>query len=121
MYSNKKVLIAEDELINLYYLEKILKEVDFTVYSVKNGKEVLESFNNNTFDLILLDIGMPEMSGKDCIEYLRNNGNSVPAIALSGYSTGDDVSVFLSSGFNAVLSKPLDIVKLFETIDRLLN
>lgn len=115
------VLIAEDEIINMLYLEQIFLESGYNISKASNGREVIENIDLEKFDLFLFDIGMPDVSGIECIEHIRSRNIETPAIALSGYSSRSDIEKFHKAGFNEVLSKPVDIDILNNTINKLLK
>ncbi|PKL18152.1 MAG: hypothetical protein CVV49_07405 [Spirochaetae bacterium HGW-Spirochaetae-5] len=111
-----KILIAEDDLINLFFLEAAFKNMGHSTDRAGNGVEVLNLLDTNSYDLIFMDIGMPVMNGLECITEIRNRGIKTPAIAISGYTSESDVINFISSGFSQVLSKPVEINNLLPII-----
>ena len=81
--SQKKVMIAEDSSVIQNLTKKILQFQNFEIYSVKNGKELLDAVQNEHFDIILLDINMPVMDGIEAVTQLRQHADatkkSIPA------------------------------------------
>lgn len=120
---NKQIslLVAEDEMINLYYLEQLFLKKGISVDKAKNGIEVLEKFQKNNYDIAILDIGMPEMNGLECVKKLRDQGVKIPVIALSGYTNEKEIDNFYNSGFNCVLSKPINVETLFFNFEKFIN
>ncbi|MBN2735573.1 MAG: DUF3365 domain-containing protein [Spirochaetales bacterium] len=115
-----RILFAEDDLVNQIYVSKLLSDAGYDVMSVKNGNEVMAALKNNSFDVFLLDIQMPGKSGLECIQEIRNNLKiSSPAIALSGFGMEEDVRVFLESGFDHVLTKPVTKYLLLKKISEI--
>lgn len=119
----KKVLVAEDSSVIQNLTKKILQFQNFDIKSVKNGKEVLKSMETESFDLILMDINMPQMDGMTCIREIRSMDDkskaAIPVIAITGNAKNYSEEDFTSAGFNDFLSKPLDFDKLVDTVKRL--
>lgn len=106
-WSNKSILIAEDEIINFKFLEKSLQPTKIKVLFAKNGEEAVRIFNDNPkIDIILMDIRMPDMDGVEAIKIIRNQNRIVPIIAFTAFAlTNDEVSA-LDYGCNDYISKP---------------
>lgn len=121
--SNKKlnILLAEDDLINIFFLETAFKNMGHTTDLANNGVDVLNLLDKNSYDVIFMDIGMPVMNGIECITEIRNREIRIPAIAISGYTSESDVRNFINAGFNQVLSKPVEISSLSSVIDCAVN
>ncbi|HSZ25676.1 MAG TPA: response regulator [Cytophagaceae bacterium] len=119
----KKVLVAEDSSVIQNLTKKILQFQNFDIKSVKNGKEVLKSMESESFDLILMDINMPQMDGMTCIREIRSmsdkSKSSIPVVAITGNAKNYSEEDFSSAGFNDFLAKPLDFDKLVDTVKRL--
>ena len=115
-----RIMIAEDDVINMFYLEMTFMEMGHSIDKAKNGHDALELILSNTYDILFMDIGMPEMNGMECIKIIRKNKITTPAVVISGYTSENEIQKFMSAGFNRVLSKPVDINNLKEVIDSLL-
>jgi hypothetical protein len=119
----KKVLVAEDSSVIQNLTKKILQFQNFDIKSVKNGKEVLKSMETESFDLILMDINMPQMDGMTCIREIRSMSDKtksgIPVVAITGNAKNYSEEDFSSAGFNEYLAKPLDFDKLVDTVKRL--
>jgi len=117
----KKILIAEDEIINRLYLKTVLENHDFHVEEASNGKEALEKAQKNKPDLIFMDISMPYMNGLEAAAKLRDfyGKSPVPIIALTAHVTVGDSEDFLNSGMIGLISKPYDKREILKTINRL--
>ena len=104
------VLAVDDEPSNLFLLERILKK-NHRVVSVNSGQEALDMMAKTPFDLVLLDIMMPRMTGLQALEHIRNNPQtaSIPVILISALSDGEDISRGLEMGANDYIAKPIDI------------
>lgn len=106
----KKLLIADDETFNRLLLTTILKRFDVSWDEAENGNEVLDRVQNNSYDLILMDVRMPEMSGIDATIKIRELPNlqksNVPVIALTAAALEEKREKCLNAGMNDVITKP---------------
>ena len=107
-FNNHNVLIVDDNILNLKVGSKILKEYDINVECAASGFECLEKVNNKKYDLILLDIMMPKMSGVDTLKQLKNNKINIPVVALTADAIQGKSNKYLEVGFNDYLSKPIE-------------
>ncbi len=116
-------MIIEDDPDTLEMLRATLEARDFRVTACESAAQTLEVASANQVDLIISDIGMPEMDGFQMIKQLRevSGYQDVPAIALSGYASQKDVRTVLAAGFTAHVSKPVDPRELVLLIDRFLD
>ncbi len=115
------ILVVEDNEINQIIIQQILESEGVSTQVANNGKECLSFlFNESTFDLILMDIHMPEMDGIEATKQIRQSANikisTLPIIALTANVMPKDVKHYLSSGMNAHISKPIDKEQLKRTI-----
>ena len=109
-----KVLLVDDNLLNLKVAEKLLKKYGFQVTSVNSGLECLNITKNNKFDLVLMDHMMPEMDGIHTLYNLkkRASGFDTPTVVLTANAIEGSKEMYLSEGFVDYLSKPIDQVEL---------
>jgi PAS domain S-box-containing protein len=122
--SEHHVLLAEDNLINQKVSIKILNRAGYNVTAVGNGIEVLEAVAKDKFDLILMDIQMPEVDGYSATKEIRklNNGYSkIPIIALTAHALMGDREKCIEAGMNDYLTKPIAADKLITKVDTLLR
>ena len=105
---NRKILIAEDNEINQVVIEALLESTKANLTIVENGKLAVEAAEKDRFDLILLDIQMPEMDGVEAMKRIRHFSSHTPIIALTANAMVEDVSSYLSLGFTAHVAKPID-------------
>jgi CheY-like chemotaxis protein len=118
-----RVLIVDDvpdvtEMIGLF-----LKHAGYEVATADSASAALRLANDGAFDVIISDIGMPEMNGYELAESLRSRADyqGIPIIAVTGYSEYDDRGRALQSGFNAHLTKPIDPSELLKLMNDLLG
>ncbi|MDR6844375.1 CheR family methyltransferase [Flavobacterium granuli] len=114
---NIKVLVAEDVPLNQLLIKIILEEFGFQCDIAENGKVAIEKLKENSYDIILMDILMPEMNGFEATDYIRNIMNSkIPIIALTADVTTVDVQKSKTVGMNDYISKPIDEKLLYDKI-----
>jgi len=111
-----QILLAEDNAINLKFAVTILERMGHQVTSTSNGKEALQLWRENNWDLILMDIQMPLMDGRTATMAIRkeeeNTGKHIPIIALTAHALHEDKKQLLSSGFDGYVPKPMELVTL---------
>lgn len=117
------LMIVEDDPDTLEMLRATLEARGFRVTACQSAAETLEVAPGNPVDLIISDIGMPEMDGLNMIRQLRKVAGyqNIPAIALSGYASQKDAKAALVAGFNAHVSKPVDPAELVIIVNGLLE
>jgi len=105
---NGLILIAEDETAIRNVEEKIITECGYNCISAKNGKEALElySLKSSEIILVILDMIMPEMNGKDCFFEIKKINPDARIILCSGYSREEDVELLKEHGLSAFIKKP---------------
>lgn len=105
--SNKQILIVEDNNINRLILKTLLNNYNCFIDEAKNGYEAIELIQQKNYDLILMDIQMPQMDGVTATIKIRENSNTTtPIIALTANSFQKDIDLYLSVGMNDYISKP---------------
>ncbi len=115
--SSLHLLLVEDNAIALKTLEYLLSEKGYTFHSTTSGEEALILFQEHSFDLIITDIGLPDITGLELSRRIRSQ-SAVPIITLSGHAGNDNYSDF---GISEVFSKPIQIEVLHECIQKLVN
>jgi CheY-like chemotaxis protein len=107
------ILLAEDNPINQQLAVIILAKMGYNPIVAANGKEVLEHLEKAPFDLILMDVQMPEMDGLEATRAIRRGEGHQPVIiAMTANATRDDREKCLDAGMNDYLSKPVDLDQL---------
>ena len=103
-------MLAEDNKINQSVCRKILTSRGAAVDVVDDGKKVIEKLNSNLYDIILMDIQMPEMDGYETTQYIRTKmelpKSAIPIIALTAFAMEGETEKCLSVGMNGFVSKP---------------
>ena len=117
-----KILAAEDNAINRLVLKTLLNQVDIDPVLVEDGLEAISAWEAQPFDLILMDVQMPNMDGPTAARIIRQReiargGRITPIIALTANVMRDQVEAYLAAGMDQVVAKPLDVGSLFEAIE----
>lgn len=116
-YKNIKVLVVEDIALNQLLMKTLLDEFGFERDIAANGKIAIEKLETNTYDVILMDLQMPEMNGFAATEYIRNTMHSkIPIIALTADVTTTDLEKCKAVGMNDYIAKPVDEKLLYSKI-----
>lgn len=123
-YSGRRVLLVEDNELNREIATAILEDVGFTVDKAADGTDAVEAINRadeNTYDLVLMDVQMPKMDGYTATREIRTLGNNrkanVPIVAMTANAFEEDRQKAFESGMNEHVAKPINIDKLLETVD----
>jgi len=118
---NITILVAEDNKMNQSLLVMLLEDSQLTLEFAKDGKVAVDMFKHKPYNLILMDIQMPNMNGYEATRQIRDMNASVPIIALSANVMQEDIEKSLASGMNSHLAKPIDIEKLYTELLRFLK
>jgi PAS domain S-box-containing protein len=117
-----RILLVEDNPVNQTLALRLLEKRGCTVSIASNGKEALKFLEGESFDLILMDIEMPEMNGFETTKAIRNaeesSGGHIPVIAMTAHAMAGDRERCLDAGMDGYVSKPVDSEELFSTIDK---
>jgi PAS domain S-box-containing protein len=119
--ADREVLVVDDDLDNAGVIRRLLQQCGATVTVASSGAEALTTPSLARFDLLISDIGMPDMDGFELIRQIRALGTNVrkiPAIALTAFSRPEDRKTAIISGFDVYLSKPADPQELLSVADR---
>ncbi|MDF1575521.1 MAG: ATP-binding protein [Bacteroidales bacterium] len=116
-WSNKLILVAEDEELNWCFVKEMLRQTGATVHRATNGREVVAQARKLSPDAILMDIKMPELSGIDAARKIRVFNKKVPIIAQSAFVMAEEKEESLQAGCNHFVTKPLDRTTIMELID----
>jgi len=118
------ILLAEDNIINQKVASHLLKNYGHEITVVSDGKEAVSAFENNSFDLILMDVQMPKMDGFKATASIRErelrSGNHIPIVAMTAHAVKGDRERCLSAGMDDYIAKPIDMEKLKEVIEKII-
>ena len=126
--SGRRVLIAEDVIINAEIMVMVLQTRGMEAEVAENGKVAVEMFTSHPegyYDAILMDMRMPVMDGLEATKVIREmkrcDAKTIPIIALTANAFDEDVHRSLQAGLNAHLSKPVEPESLYETLQSLIR
>ncbi len=117
MSSRPKVLIVDDEERFRNTMCKLLKVRGLTACTASSGQEALAELKSNPYDLVILDIRMPEMNGVQLLSEIRKIDSEIEAIIMTGYASVDTAKEIMKLGGYDYLLKPYDIEELMEKIE----
>jgi len=107
-----KILLLEDDVILQEIIEEYLIEQGYTVESYFDGEKALDAIGNHQYDLLLLDVNVPNIDGFEILSYLRDIGNTTPAIYITSLASIDDLKKGFALGADDYLRKPFDLEEL---------
>ena len=120
-----RILLVEDNVVNQMVAEAMLERRGFEVVVAGNGREGAELFQQGRFDLVLMDIQMPEMDGFEALAAIRafeeGTGRRTPVVALTAHALKEDRERCLAAGMDDYLSKPIEASRLYEVIRSVLD
>ncbi len=123
--SKYKMLLVEDQELNQEIIINMLAKTGIQITTAQNGIEALEQFRQSEFDIILMDVEMPEMNGYQAANNIRNSNNDaakiVPIIAMTAHVMPEDIENSINAGMNDHLSKPINPNLLYKILEKHLN
>ena len=120
-FEGKKVLVVDDSKLNLKVAENVLKNFKISTETVTSGLECLSCVKSKKYDIIFMDIMMPNMSGVEVLKKLREEKVNIPVIALTADAIEGQEEKYISEGFDGYLSKPIDKTKLKVILNKYLK
>ncbi len=125
-FTNKKILLVEDNKANQMFMKVILKKLNLNFDIASDGVEAVEKFKTNTYNLILMDENMPNMNGIEATKRIReyekeNNLTHTPIVALTANALKGDRERFMAIGMNEYLTKPLNKEKLSKILNKMIK
>jgi two-component system cell cycle response regulator DivK len=119
----KTVLIVEDNELNMKLFNDLVETRGHRIVQTRSGIEAVELARKHRPDLILMDIQLPEVSGLEVTQWLKDDEGlkTIPVVAVTAFAMKGDEEKILQGGCEAYLSKPISVAKFFETLDRFLG
>jgi len=116
----KKVLVVEDNYLNMELVLEILESLGFEAKGAEDGKEALSIIEKEQYDLIIMDIELQGMNGIEIRNNIRRkiSYEKVPVIALTAYAMKGDKERFIGLGFDDYMAKPLDVADFINKIEK---
>jgi CheY-like chemotaxis protein len=121
--SKEKILVVEDNPMNMELFKDLLEVQGYEVHEATNGQEALDQVKSNEFDLILMDVQLPGMDGLTATKMIREDpkNKDIPIIALTSYAMKGDEERMKEAGCNAYVAKPIDTKEFPRIVARFLN
>jgi CheY-like chemotaxis protein len=120
-----RVLLAEDSLVNQKLAIGLMEKHGHTVVVANNGKEAVAALASAQFDVVLMDVEMPDMDGLEATAVIRvkerQTGGHLPIIAMTAHAMKGDRERCIEAGMDDYLSKPIRAQQLFETLESVLR
>lgn len=122
-FYQRRILVVDDNELNIKVAQRVLESLNFDIDSCKSGQECIDKINNgNEYDLILMDIMMPGMSGETALSKLKENPNfNIPVIALTADAFVGSKEKYLEEGFADYIAKPFNREQIKEKISKMLK
>ena len=120
---NTRILVADDNHLNQLLIIKVLEKRGYCVDAVDNGKQALEKLQQNHYDIILMDLDMPQLNGYEATAAIRgedNGKNTIPIIAITAHATREVMEKCIDHGMNDFVAKPFDAHDLDQKIKAIL-
>lgn len=121
MTQSKSILLVEDEINLVHFIHKGLSEEGYQVTVALNGEQAIEMIKANGFDLVVLDIMLPEKNGLEVCKEIREMGYSVPVLFLTALGTAENIALGLNTGADDYLTKPFKFIEFSARIRALLR
>lgn len=125
MHNKIKILVGEDSSIIINLTKSVLAFENYSMKAARNGKQLLDMLAAEHFDLILMDITMPQMDGIQCTKEIRKLAdpikNSIPIVAITGNAANHTPEDFRKFGFDDFIQKPLNYDLVLATVKKILS
>jgi signal transduction histidine kinase/ActR/RegA family two-component response regulator len=118
-----RILLAEDNAANRMLASRLIERAGHSIVAVQNGREALDRLERERFDVVLMDVSMPEMDGLEATAIIRSKDQSyahVPIIAMTAHALIGDREMCIRAGMDGYVTKPIKLVDLFSAIDEVL-
>jgi CheY-like chemotaxis protein len=120
--SDEKILVVEDDIVSLQFIEEILRPTKVNLITAENGSKALDIFEENKdISLVLMDIRLPDISGFEVTKKMKQTKPSVPVIAQTAYALKSDKKKSLEAGCTDYISKPINYHELLSIIENILH
>jgi DNA-binding NtrC family response regulator len=118
---NKTILIVDDDKFILNVFSRILQKQGYTVEVAETGQETLEKMNESQYDLVLIDVNLPDVSGIDLVSKLNSIDPDILKIIITGFPSLEDATRAMDQGVTAYLVKPVKSEELIALIAKKLE
>ncbi len=119
----KKILIVEDNELNMKLFHDLLKVYGYETFQTKDGREALDLARTHRPDLILMDIQLPEVSGLEVTKWIKEDDDlrDIPVIAVTAFAMKGDEEKIRNGGCEAYVAKPISVSTFLETIEKVID
>jgi two-component system response regulator HydG len=117
MKAKKSILVVDDDIAHRTML-RILLEWEFEIVEADCGSKAIEKIRNEPFDLVLMDVCMPEISGVEALDRIKATNPEVPVVMMTAYSSAETANRAMEKGAYDYLTKPFDFDNLKLTIEK---
>ncbi len=117
-FENKRFLVVEDDEMSFLYINQLLMISKAIYRREKNGKDAINEFTNNNYDLVLMDIQLPDMDGMEVTRKIRSINPVIPVIAQTASRSSEEKEKIMDAGCTDILMKPFSIDEFFKTLQR---
>ena len=123
MKKGKKILILEDNELNMKFFHDLLEVHGYETLQTKDGREALALAREHRPDLILMDIQLPEVSGLEVTKWIKADESlkSIPVIAVTAFAMKGDEEKIRNGGCEAYIAKPISVASFLQTIEKVLG
>ena len=119
---DEKILLVEDNELNVKLMETVLEPAGYNMHAEMTGEGGLEAALKKQYDLILMDIQLPDITGVEAKIRIRDKlRKKIPIVAFTSFAMKEDAERFLAEGLDGYISKPVDVQKLLQKIEKLLE
>ena len=121
-WTGRKLLIAEDEELNYKLYSEIFKPTGIELVRAENGRIAVDLFEEiSDFDIVILDLKMPEMGGIEAFKHIKKIKKEVPVFAITAFAMEEEKQEIEQMGFNKYFAKPINKGELFSTLNEFLS
>jgi len=121
--SHKGILLAEDDTQIRKLLVDLLTNEGYTVYEAEDGEEAIQLYDENKegIDLLLLDLGLPKLTGVEVFKKVKAQKPNIKIIAMSGWGQRETIDELYNDGINKFIQKPYKPLQIIEAVEEILN
>jgi CheY-like chemotaxis protein len=122
VWEGKSILIVEDDEISLEFLKELFEPYKVRIFTAYNGREALELCKKeSSISLVLMDVQLPLMNGKDAMKEIKKMRPDLPVIAQTAFAMSGDKERYLNDGFDNYISKPINVQELITIVESFFN
>ncbi|WP_321279030.1 cache domain-containing protein [Marinifilum fragile] len=118
--TGKKILIVDDYNVNITLIKQMLQSTGVSMSSTDNGRTAIEECGSSHFDLVLLDLQMPDLNGYDTLKLIKKNNPEIKIVAQTAYALANEKEQIMNSGFDGYIAKPIIKKNLLSLINEMI-